>query len=301
MKIIILDENELKERLKELGIIGDKPERKECSWPHKETFRAFKAFPEADTITVDPHKLGYVLYPAGGFAMKDKRMRNAIHTFAPYVFKKPKPGEPDDLIGSYILEGSKPGAAAAAVWTTHQIMPLNITGFGKLIGETIDGAQALYFALSKLTNIVVNDSIKINVYPITKPDINIVNYVFNFEGNKSLKKMNKLTGYIAEKIFGPDPVKNQTMLQKSFIVSSTELSKHEYGNSPLGFVKKLGFSREEWEKVQSIKVIRSVIMSPYLTTDFVDDNYVLEYSVMLRQELKKHCEQINLIFSVSDK
>jgi glutamate/tyrosine decarboxylase-like PLP-dependent enzyme len=291
-----MNKRQLDKKLRRLGIIGDKKERKYASWPHKEVFKAYAALPEVDTITVDPHKLGYVLYPAGGIVMRDKRMREAIQTFAPYVFPEPKEGEPDELIGAYILEGSKPGAAAAAVWTAHRIMPLNITGYGRLIGETIDGAQALWYGLKHSDAFEVGNNVKIRVCSVTKPDINIVNYVFNFENNRNLEKMNRLTGYIADKILGFLPENGKMMLDKKFIVSTTDFSYEEYKDSPFKLLKRIGFPREEWEKVQEVKIIRSVIMSPYLTPDYVDENYVERFIKYLKEEITKHSEQILKIF-----
>jgi hypothetical protein len=255
-------------------------------------FRAFAALPGVDTITIDPHKLGYILYPAGGIAMRDKRMRESIRTFAPYVFPKPGPGQPDELIGAYILEGSKPGAAAAAVWTAHRIMPLDITGYGRLIGETIDGAQALWYGLTHAPLIQLNHQVKIKSYPVLKPDINIVNYVFNFENNNNLEKMNQLTQFIAEKILGFMPDEGKLILDKKFIVSTTDFTYEEYKNSPFNFLESIGFSKEEWEKVKKVKIIRSVIMSPYLTPDYVDENYVETFIKYLREEIINHTKEI---------
>lgn len=45
------------------------------------------------------------------------------------------------MLGAYILEGSKAGATAAAVWTAHRVLPLNVTGYGQLIGASIEAAQ----------------------------------------------------------------------------------------------------------------------------------------------------------------
>ncbi|MCX6584162.1 MAG: pyridoxal-dependent decarboxylase [Candidatus Aminicenantes bacterium] len=292
-----MNKEQLAEQLKLFGIIGDKKERREVSWPHKEVFKAFAAMPEADTITVDPHKLGYILYPAGGIAMKDKRMRESIQTFAPYVFPRPQEGEPDALIGAYILEGSKPGAAAAAVWTAHRIMPLDITGYGKLIGETIDGAQALWYGLTHSSPFTFENNIKIRVYPVIKPDINIVNYAFNFEGNRGLEKMNRLTSFISDEILGYLPRNGKLILDRKFIVSTTDFTIEEYENSPLPFLQRIGFSKEEWNKIRTVKIIRSVIMSPYLTPDYVDVNYVQMFIDYLREEITRNSEQILKILS----
>ena len=39
----------------------------------------------ADSITVDPHKAGYIPYPAGGLCYKDGRMKNLITWSSPYL------------------------------------------------------------------------------------------------------------------------------------------------------------------------------------------------------------------------
>jgi tyrosine decarboxylase len=291
-----LTKEQLDDYLKEFGIIGDKPERNNASWPTPEVFKAFEAVSESDTITVDPHKLGYVLYPAGGIAIKDKRMREAIQVFAPYVFPKPKLGEPDILIGAYILEGSKPGASAAAVWTAHRIMPLNISGYGKLIGETIDGAQALYFGLEKSNPISLKDGIRVKAIPIIKPDLNIVNYFFNFEGNKNLEITNKLTAFIIDQVLGYQPAMGKTMISKEFIVSDTDLTEEEYQDSPLLFLSEIGITKAEWNRVKKIKVARSVIMSPYLTPDYVDENYVDLYIRYLEKQISAHENDLVKLF-----
>lgn len=291
-----MNKDQLDTKLKELGIIGDK--RSYTSWPSDEVYNSFKAIPGVDTVTVDPHKLGYILYPAGGIAMRDRRMREAIQTFAPYVFDKPKKGEPDELIGAYILEGSKPGAAAAAVWTAHRIMPLDITGYGKLIGETIDGAQALWHGLKNCKPFEAGNGVKIKVYPLLEPDINIVNYLFNFEKNFNLEKMNLLTTFIAGEILGYLPGKGEIMLDKTFIVSTTDFSHKEYEDIPFRFLKDMGFTKEEWERVHKVKIIRSVIMSPYLTPDYVDENYVKKFLEYLRKEITNNSKQILEIHSI---
>jgi len=287
-----MDKEKLDNHLRKFGIIGDKPERQYASWPSKRLFDAFKALSRVDSVSIDPHKLGYVLYPAGGIVFKDKRMRGAIETFAPYVFPKPSPEEPDDLIGAYILEGSKPGAAAAAVWLAHRIMPLNIRGYGRLIGETIDGAQALWFTLQKAKPFPLKDGIQIEVIPIQKPDLNIVNYVFNFTNNHNLEILNRLTKWVFDNILAPLPDRGDVILEKTFIVSSTSFDNHEYANAPLLFLKKIGIPSSEWERVGKLEVLRSVIMSPYLTPDFVDENYAEKFLSYLQIEFQKKSSSI---------
>lgn len=278
------DINKMKRVLKRYKIVD--------GWPSPEVFRAYKAVGSADTVTIDPHKLGYVLYPAGGIAMRDKRMREFIQAFAPYVFGRPKKDSPDVLIGSYILEGSRPGGSASAVWIAHRVMPLNITGYGKLIGETIDGALHLYGVLKKAKPFVVSRDIKIVVHPLSRPDLNIVNYVFNIKGNKDLEIMNTLTEYVCESVLGFLPEKGKTMLERVYIASSTELTREEYGDSVLPFLKKIGIPEKEWERVRRLKVVRSVIMSPYLTSDYVEKDYAEDFIAYLKSEINSKAVEI---------
>ena len=39
----------------------------------------------ADSITVDPHKSGYILYPSGGLCYRDGRMRFLLTWTAPVL------------------------------------------------------------------------------------------------------------------------------------------------------------------------------------------------------------------------
>src|SRR5690606_36899881 len=62
-----------------------------------------------DSITIDPHKSGYVPYPAGGLCYRNSAMRNLVSFTAPVVYH----GGVDPTVGVYGAEGSKPGGAAA--------------------------------------------------------------------------------------------------------------------------------------------------------------------------------------------
>lgn len=49
------------------------------------TKRQLEALAHADSITVDPHKSGYISYPAGGLCYRDRRMRSLLTWAAPYI------------------------------------------------------------------------------------------------------------------------------------------------------------------------------------------------------------------------
>ncbi len=104
--------------------------------------------------------------------------------------------------------------------------------------------------------------------------------------------MNQLTQFIAEKILGFLPEKGKLILDKKFIVSTTDFASEEYKDSPFNFLESIGFSKGEWVRVKKVKIIRSVIMSPYLTPDYVDENYVDTFIKYLREEIIDHSKEI---------
>ena len=106
----------------------------------------------ADSVTIDPHKLGYVPYPAGAFLLRDRRARELVAIDPPYLVPAGtadggSAADRDLFLGRFILEGSKPGAAAAAVWLSHKVLPLDERGYGYLIERTVVGARRLHAAL----------------------------------------------------------------------------------------------------------------------------------------------------------
>ena len=75
------------------------------------------ALRRADTVTSDPHKTGYVPYPAGGLSYRNGTMKEFVLLAAPEVFHS----EDDLSVGVNGLEGSKPGAAGAGVLLSHRV------------------------------------------------------------------------------------------------------------------------------------------------------------------------------------
>ncbi len=105
--------------------------------------RHYAALPHADSQTVDPHKGGFIPYPAGALCYRNGAMRDLIAFTAPVVFH----GGVDPTVGVYGIEGSKPGAAAAGVYLSHSIIRPDRSGYGKLLGKCIFNSKRLYAGL----------------------------------------------------------------------------------------------------------------------------------------------------------
>ncbi|WP_107498120.1 pyridoxal-dependent decarboxylase [Thalassobius sp. I31.1] len=117
--------------------------------------RQYRAFGHADTQTVDPHKAGFVPYPAGALCYRNGAMRDMITFTAPVVYH----GGVDPTVGVYGIEGSKPGAAAAGVYLSHEMIRPDKSGYGKLLGKCIFNSKRLYSELVSLDG--TDDFIKV--------------------------------------------------------------------------------------------------------------------------------------------
>lgn len=105
--------------------------------------KQYSALKHADTITVDPHKAGFIPYPAGGLCYRNGSMRDLVTFTAPVVYH----GGVDPTVGVYGVEGSKPGAAAAGVYLSHRIVRTDASGYGKILGRSLFNSKRLYAAL----------------------------------------------------------------------------------------------------------------------------------------------------------
>jgi len=145
------------------------------TWQNAEVIKAFLAMPDADSITVDPHKLGYVPYPAGVIAFKNKNVTQLVAQKAQYISDISGKIETMDIpeinsVGSYILEGSKPGAAAMSCWLSAKTIPLNLHNHGKIIKTTLLSAQRFTYYIKqhhKMTFISAEKNLKNETLPNT--------------------------------------------------------------------------------------------------------------------------------------
>lgn len=243
-----------------------------------EVYKAYKAFDEVESITIDPHKMGYVPYAAGGIVIQDVRMRDVISYFATYVFEKG--ADIPALLGAYILEGSKAGATAASVWAAHHVLPLNASGYGKLQGASVEGSHRYYNFLKDLSFNINGKTIE--VHPLINPDFNMVDYVLQEKGNNSLADINKLNHDFYEEA---SYVKG-SLYSKEYIVSHTDFAIPDYGDSPLAFVKSLGVSEDDWKQVGKVTVIRASVMTTYMNKAENFDYFAPKIKLAMKQDLE---------------
>jgi glutamate/tyrosine decarboxylase-like PLP-dependent enzyme len=82
---------------------------------------SFAEMGQADSIVVDPHKHGLQPYGCGCVLFRDPSVGRFYKHDSPYTYFTS-----DELhLGEISLECSRPGAAAAALWTTLRVLPLD--------------------------------------------------------------------------------------------------------------------------------------------------------------------------------
>ncbi|MBZ4419027.1 pyridoxal-dependent decarboxylase [Myxococcus sp. RHSTA-1-4] len=224
------------------------------AWPSEGVYRALCALERTDSVTIDPHKLGYMPYPAGSISFRDKRVRDLVSVEAPYLFHAG--GHESAYLGRSIFEGSKPGAAAAAVWMSHKVLPLDATGYGRLVGETAKGTMALH------RRIASGDWAPFKPVLLPPSDLNIVCFAMGHPTLETLEETNAFVDRIYRALsVGPD-----TMKRPDYYVTKTVLRAAEYGRAALPIVDRLGFTPADYDRAGGVAVLRCTVMDPFLTS-----------------------------------
>jgi glutamate/tyrosine decarboxylase-like PLP-dependent enzyme len=230
---------------------------------------ALASLPEADSITVDPHKMGFIPYPSGIISFKDKHAVLHSHQVAPYItlnHETPNPlddAELDQSVGPYIIEGSKPGASAVATWLTHKTIPLNPSGHGKIIKASLENALRFYQYINEYSTKANNQLIYLEA--IGQPDCNIVCYYFKIKGNDSLAIQNELNKNVyAAFSLGSDSSGKEMPYRKEYFISHTHFFPSHYSYGSVGhLLEGIHDPILEYEK-NGLFVLRSVIMNPWI-------------------------------------
>jgi glutamate/tyrosine decarboxylase-like PLP-dependent enzyme len=106
-----------------------------------DTKRAFECLREAASVVIDPHKHGLQPYGCGCVLFKDPSVGRLYRHDSPYTYYT----STEMHLGEIALECSRPGAAAVALWATHQLFPLERGGaFAKGLDDGRAAALDLY-------------------------------------------------------------------------------------------------------------------------------------------------------------
>jgi len=260
-------------------------------FPSAGVYRAFTSLDRADSITVDPHKLGYLPYGAGGFVGRDRRMTEFVGQRPVYIYDKADPHASSGRLaqlGDYILEGSKSGAAAASAYVSHTVLPLDAEHFGRICGHTIRANEYLFGRLHDMSRRLAGSCTL--VMPV-EPDTNLVCIAVNPSGNRSLARMNAF-GRRLFRHFALDPAASNAHCQ--FIGSHTSmLRKNLSAAAARRMARKLGFDadtfvitvRDAALEADHVFLLRHTLMNPWLSDDSERGDMLGRYCDYLEQAI----------------
>src|SRR6267378_1461407 len=106
-----------------------------------EAARAFSQIGEVDSLVIDPHKHGLQPYGCGCVLFCDSGVGRLYKHESPYTYFS----SAELHLGEISLECSRPGAAAAALWATQRLLPLEKGGeFAKGLEQGRNAAVKLF-------------------------------------------------------------------------------------------------------------------------------------------------------------
>lgn len=269
--------------------------RIDITWGYRDLSSAFVAFPDADSITVDPHKMGYAGYPSGVVAFRNDRVRHFILERAPYITSQshsallhqpPKhikdageylrdPTRPPtvqiDAFGPFILEGSRPGAAAGGLWLALRTIPADLKNHGAIVRSSLLAARELYEWLRHWTRISEGEGIDSDYEFITlvdlPPDTNIVTFVVRLKSRTSLRSMNRLTSLVYDRLsIQAELGDRQYSYAQPFFISKTTCERGAYPFDTMApFLKRAGVRDAGVAYAGAgVVVLRATVMNPYI-------------------------------------
>ncbi len=201
----------------------------------KEQLSALKGISRSSSVTLDPHKLGYIPYSCGAFLVPNEQNYAVSKFKAPYLNQE----EIDHDKWSCTIEGSRTASGAAATWLTGKTLGFTSEEFAQLILDSFLACRHFKEELEKECPFI---------YPLHPTETNILCFSMAEEGD-TLSTSNKRTSALFERISkGPN-----------FAVSKTVLHKKDYVKMIDSHVTQFsGESDDEY-----LYLIRCVFMNPF--------------------------------------
>jgi glutamate/tyrosine decarboxylase-like PLP-dependent enzyme len=217
----------------------------------EEVYRAVAALAEVDSVTIDPHKWGYVPYPGGAVLFRDYHVRDAVSYAAPYLPTDRAVGF-GGFLGQWTIEGSRPGAPAVGAYLSQTVIPLDPTGHGALVTNCVAANRTLVAALRDRF-----EGSPIAFRMLAEPDtVGVCFALVPDEGTRSLADLNAFTRRVWERVSvdGRDDVGGYP-----FILSKTEIPASDY-RSHLARMLPAPLAEEEG----TLMLLRSFILNPFV-------------------------------------
>ena len=219
---------------------------------------ALRAFPRASSLTLDPHKLGFVPYACGAFLVPDANAYLVSNIHAPYLEEIADAKFPS---WSTTLEGSRAATGPSAVWLSAKIMPLDGQGHGWFLNKSLSITHMLYDVISGVSP---------NIRMLDSSDTNVMCFAIAAEGD-SLSEANRKTDVVI-----------------AHFRESSELSATRTGLTVENYGQLVTRTVAGWDGVldsDQLTVVRMVVMNPYLDNEAIVQNIKTQLADSLRSAL----------------
>ena len=219
---------------------------------------ALEAIPRANSVTLDPHKLGFVPYACGAIIVPDAESYAVSSIHAPYLEESPEAKFPS---WSTTLEGSRAATGPSAVWLSAQVMPLTVEGHGRLLNQSLRVTRQLYGVLA---------SVSADIRMLAPSDSNVVCFAIAAQGDASSVANQKTESVI-------QAFRDSAELS----ATRTQLGCDNYGDLIWQLVTGWGGSVDS----EQLTVVRMVIMNPYLEADYLTEGIAQHLTQTLQAAL----------------
>lgn len=163
---------------------------------------SFAAISRADSVTLDPHKLGYVPYACGALLVPDHQRYRVSAFDAKYI------QSPNENIDRWMktLEGSRSAAGATATWMTSKTIGMNSQGYGQILGRTIlarDTVKQLIQTQCPQIEVLQNQSLNL-LSMVCRKNHRTLSQI-NLETDKLIHALNESGEFLASKTYLKSP------------------------------------------------------------------------------------------------
>lgn len=206
--------------------------------------RALRAISRVDSVTLDPHKLGYVPYSCGAFISRDPEHYISRKFGAPYL------NDQNESRWASTIEGSRSGAGVTATWLANKSLGLDAAGYGRILAKGLEARDRMLEELYRRVE---------GFLPVLPADLNIICFSIAPKGWKLSQVNRAMLGIFLK--FESSP---------NFSISKTVLSSRDY---PLVIRRLATQNRIECDADHWVQ-LRLVLMNPFVVSKNSKVNFI---------------------------
>lgn len=221
--------------------------------------KALTALPRVDSITLDPHKLGYTPYSCGAIIVPDQERYRVTSFDAPYLVQAGNHNK-----WAWTLEGSRSATGAAASWMSARAIGFDAQGLGAILTRGIQAKQYFQAELQRQLPLL-------RVAP--GGDCNILCFCLA-RSHEGLAQANARTLAIYEALLAGD----------AFGVSRTTLTRTYYAALIDDFARSWGAAIDS----DQLQLIRLVFMNPFIGQQEFGRDLACAFAAEIRRLLEVH-------------